>query len=318
MVDRQYAMNRRDMICQTAAAALGLSFGLRPRSRAAEAGGVSAKKVLFFTKSSGFEHSVIKRGADGSSFAGRILDDIGPAHGLAFTHSKDGSLFAPDYLAQFDAFFFYTSGNLCGRGGDQNPPMTEAGKQALLDAVRGGKGFAGCHSASDTFHTNEGPEHDYRDKSLRYRNHGPEADPYIKMLGGEFIRHGPQQSARMRVVDPEFPGFGALGAGFDLHEEWYSLKEFASDLHVLLVQETAGMKGPEYQRAPYPSTWARWHGRGRVFYTAMGHREDVWTNPIFQGILLGGLGWASGQFDADVAPNLEETAPAHAEIPPAE
>ena len=63
------------------------------------------------------------------------------------------------------------------------------------------------------------------------------------------------------------------------------------------------MEGIEYQRPPYPATWARMHGQGRVFYTSMGHREDVWTNDTFVSLLLGGLGWAVGNAQADVTPN---------------
>ena len=189
-----------------------------------------------------------------------------------------------------------------------------AGKSALLEAIRNGKGFIGTHSATDTFHTNETGEG--KNRSGRYYNYGNKADPYIRMLGGEFIKHGPQQSARMRVADPRFPGLKAAGAGFDMHEEWYSLKDFSSDLHVILVNETEGMKGDEYQRAAFPATWARRHGRGRVFYTSMGHREDVWTSPVFQQILFGGIAWAVGNVKADVSPNLKQATPGHAELPP--
>ena len=63
---------------------------------------------------------------------------------------------------------------------------------------------------------------------------------------------------------------------------------------MILVQATQGMDGTDYQRPDYPATWARMHGKGRVFYTSMGHREDVWTSPIFQAVLLGGISWASG------------------------
>ncbi len=69
------------------------------------------------------------------------------------------------------------------------------------------------------------------------------------------------------------------------------------------------MKGPLYQRPPYPATWARMHGKGRVFYTSMGHREDVWTNPIFQQIALGGIAWAMRNVDADVTPNIATVTP---------
>ena len=136
------------------------------------------------------------------------------------------------------------------------------------------------------------------------------------MLGGEFIVHGRQQKAKLRVADGKFPGLQNAGAEFELMDEWYSLKEFADNLHVLLVQETADMEGAPYQRPPYPSTWARMHGRGRVFYTAMGHRKDVWTNPLFQEILFGGIAWAVRNVDADVTPNLEKVTPGHAEPPP--
>ena len=76
------------------------------------------------------------------------------------------------------------------------------------------------------------------------------------------------------------------------------------------------MNGKEYERPAYPSTWARKEGNGRVWYTAMGHREDVWTNPIFQNILIGGIQWALGQVQADVPANLKEVAPEAMTNPP--
>ena len=113
----------------------------------------------------------------------------------------------------------------------------------------------------------------------------------------------------MTVVDPKFPGAGSLGHGFKMNEEWYSLKNFADDLHVLLVNETKGMHDKCYDRPPYPASWIRNYGKGRVFYTSMGHREDVWTNPIFQSILVGGIEWASGKVEADVAANISQVTP---------
>jgi type 1 glutamine amidotransferase len=135
------------------------------------------------------------------------------------------------------------------------------------------------------------------------------------MLGGEFIRHGRQQSAHMKTVDQKFPGTDKAGAGFDLNEEWYSLKNFAPDLHVILVQETKGMTDADYDRPPYPATWARMHKKGRVFYTSMGHREDVWTNPIFQTLVTGALQWTTGLVDTDVTPNLEKVTPEAMTLP---
>lgn len=305
-------MNRREMILRTGAAALGL--GLTGYTALGSNSSSRTKKVLFFTKSSGYEHPVIKRNNGKPSFAENILAEIGPEHGIEFTFSKDGSLFNPDYLAQFDAYFFYTTGLLTEAGTDKNPPMTPEGKTAFLDAIKNGKGFIGAHSATDTFHTNEGAT--LKDRSPRYRNYGDKSDPYIQMIGGEFIIHGAQQASKMQVVDPGFPGFKGYGQGFELKDEWYSLKDFARNLHVLLVQGTDGMKGEPYQRPPYPSTWARMHGQGRVFYTSMGHREDVWTNPMFQEILFGGIAWAVRNVDAKVTPNLKQAAPGCDEFPP--
>ena len=112
----------------------------------------------------------------------------------------------------------------------------------------------------------------------------------------------------MQVVDPKFPGLDGI-KDFRIKEEWYALKNFAPDLHVIIVQETKGMKNYDYQRPNFPETWARMHGKGRVFYTSMGHREDVWTNPVFQSILIGGINWATGRVDADVTPNLDKVTP---------
>jgi type 1 glutamine amidotransferase len=309
---RANSLNRRQMIVRTGVATASLSLGgwLSARSVTAK-----RRKVLFFSKSSGFEHSVIKRTGSELSYAEKLLQELGPKHGIDFTFSKDGSMFTPATIAEFDAFFFYTTGILTAPGADKNPPMSEAGKKALLDAIHMGKGFIGTHAATDTFHSNETSETDTRDRSARYHNYGDKADPYVKMLGGEFIKHGKQQKSTMRVTDSKFPGFKNAGASFEMHEEWYSLKDFASNLHVLLVQETEGMTGNEYKRPPYPATWAHMHGKGRVFYTSMGHREDVWTNPVFQEILFGGLSWAVGNAEADVSPNIQKVTPKAADLP---
>ena len=88
-------------------------------------------------------------------------------------------------------------------------------------------------------------------------------DAYLKMVGSEFIAHGAQQEATMKVVSSTFPGAKKLD-DFRLMDEWYAMKNFAPDLHVILVQETEGMKGDMYQRPPFPATWARQFGKGRL------------------------------------------------------
>ena len=291
---------------------LVLLFALAGSAFAVDRPSGSPRKILFFSKSSGFEHSVISYKNGRPSYVEKILTELGEKNSWQFTFSKDGSLFSPEYLKQFDALFFYTTGDLTTEGTDKQPPMSAAGKQALLDYVQNGGGFIGTHSASDTFHTGneakKGPD--------RYENHGAQADAYVRLLGGEFIKHGKQQAAKMRCIDPKFPGLEKYAEGFSFPEEWYSLKDFSDDIHVLLVQETGTMEGVEYKRPPYPATWARNAGKGRIFYTNMGHREDVWTNPIFQDILIGGVKWALGDVKADVTPNLATAAPGAMTNPP--
>jgi uncharacterized protein len=304
-------MTRRDFLRLGGAAAASACMGGFPSVWAAGQSGAK-KRILMFTKSSAFEHSVIKRTGGKLGFAEQLFTELGEKHGFEVTCTKDGGVFTPDNLRKYDAFYFYTTGDLTTPGTDGNPPMTAEGKAAFLQAIRDGKGFIGTHSSTDSFHTKPDPP----DRSNRYVLHGDQSDPYVLMIGAEFIKHGKQQKARMRVADPKFPGFADKKEGFELHEEWYSLKDFRPDLHVLLVQETEGMTDPEYKRAPYPATWARLHGKGRVFYTSMGHREDVWTNPLFQGILLGGVAWALRNVDADVTPNIERVTPGYREIPP--
>ncbi|HEV3119340.1 MAG TPA: family 16 glycoside hydrolase, partial [Gemmataceae bacterium] len=302
-------INRRQMLVRSGAAVatFGLSqfpFGWQARADQPK------KHVLMFTRSQGFEHPVIKRGKNNElSLAERIVTALADKHGFQVTCTKDGREFLPETLAKYDAFLFETTGDLTQEGGDKQPPMPPEGKKALLKAIAEGKGFVGCHCASDTFHSPGA-----RDKN----QDAAHIDPYLAMLGGEFIVHGSQQKAHMHVVDHEFPHTKDL-ADFDLLEEWYALKNFAPDLHVILVQQTHGMHNRYgdwmYNRPDFPATWARMYDKGRVFYTSMGHREDVWESQRFQHLLMGGLAWALGHADADLSPNLDKVAPQAAEVP---
>jgi type 1 glutamine amidotransferase len=284
------SLSRRRMLLAAGASMFGLESALR-RSWAQVAKG-TPKRILFFTKSAGFEHSVIARKGDQIGHAERIFVELGKEHGFEIVPSKDGRLFSPDAIGQWDGFAFYTTGVLTEPGNDKQPPMTPDGKKAFLDAVAGGKGFVGFHSATDSFHSQ-----------------GDEVDPYIRLIGGEFISHGPQQVAIQINHDTAFPGAAPLGEKFEINDEWYTQKNLADDLHVILAQQTEGMQGEMYRRPSYPSTWARVQDKGRVFYSSMGHREDVWENAKYQGLILGGLLWATGLAEAQVSPNVSQVTP---------
>lgn len=334
--------NRRDLLKTAGAGAVAMAMSpfFTAALRGAETTSGARKKILFFTKSSGFQHSTITRKSENElAYAEKILTDLGAANGFEVTCSKDGSLFTPQYLAGFDAIAFYTTGDLTkdsdkykmkpkldaegkpekdahGRTemekGEllmKEPGMGEAGKAAFLDAIKGGKGFMAFHSGSDTFHSKGHGRHKpgelLRDVDAEGKD---EFDPYIQMLGGEFIIHGAQQPAVLNCVDPKFPGAEAFDNASFI-EEWYSLTNFSPDLHVILTQHCDKMKGPMYERAPYPETWAHLWGQGRVFYTSMGHREDVWMKPEFQNLALGAMRWITREVDVDVTPNIKEVTP---------
>jgi hypothetical protein len=303
-------MLRRSLIALAITATAGLAiYGCQSSAtKTSEPLNTARKKLLFFTRSQGFEHSVVKVVDGKPCYAETVLRPICEAHNWDLDVTKDGTVFEPGSIEKYDAFLFYTTGDLTAeQSKDNSKPMSAAGKAALIKAVENGKGWMGFHCASDTFHAGE-----------RYQTQAPaDRDPYIQMIGGEFIVHGAQQITNMHVVDSKFPGFDKLGAGFDKHEEWYALKNFADNLHVLLVTETLGMKGGMYQRPKYPGTWARMHGQGRVFYTSMGHREDVWTSPEFQTVAISGIKWITHEVNADVTPNITKVTP-NAEVVPAQ
>lgn len=300
--------NRRGFLRAVALTSAGLALSNRLSDAA-------NKSVLVFTKSAGWEHDVVKRVGGKPSLVDDVVTDLGSRNGFKVGVTKDGRIFESKDFHSYAAVVFFTTGDLTTLGTDGKPPMSPKGKQALLDAVRDGMGFVGVHAASDTFHT----QPDSVDRSNRYIAHGEQQDPYLRMLGAEFIIHGREprlQDANLIVNDAKFPGLEGLASPVSFNEEWYSLKDFVPDLHVILTLDTHGMKGECYQRAPYPVTWARMHGKGRVFYTAMGDRPENWKNEFFLNLLAGGIRWSIGDASAQLDANLKQAAPGFAEIPP--
>jgi uncharacterized protein len=305
-----YHADRREFLRSVAAAAAGFALPQRLFS-------ATKKSVLVFTKSSGFEHAVVKRTGNQLSIAENVVTELGKKNNFDVNCSKDGRIFDSKEFHSYSTTFFFTTGDLTQSGTDGNPPMSPAGKQALLSAIERGLGFVGCHAASDTFHTQPDPA----DLSNRYVAHGTDSDPYLRMLGGEFIIHGGHprlQTADLIVNDPSFPGLGGVQSPVSLNEEWYSLKDFAPDLHVILTVDTKTLRDKCYERRPYPVTWARMQGKGRVFYTAIGDRPENWENSFFLNLLAGGIRWSLGDVAGSVASNLAAAAPGFADIPPRE
>jgi uncharacterized protein len=135
--------------------------------------------------------------------------------------------------------------------------------------VEAGHAFVGIHAAADTF---------------------PGFPAYLDMLGGQFERHGPQRTVSLRVRDKDHAATRGLEAAFPVHDEIYQFKRYdPARVHLLL-----GLDAHPESDAPgaFPLAWTREPGKGRVFYTALGHRPDVIESPWFRKHVLGGLTWA--------------------------
>jgi hypothetical protein len=300
--------NRRDFLKTAALAGAAITL---PKPLAFP----SSKSLLVFTKSSGFEHQVVKRTDGKLSIVETTITELGKKNGFQVQCSKDGRIFYSPEFHSFQSVLFFTTGDLTQSGTDKNPPMSPAGKQTLLDTINGGMGFAGVHAASDTFHT----QPDSEDRATRYVAYGEKADPYLRMLGAEFITHGSDprlQTTNLIINDSKFPGLEGVTSPVEFNEEWYSLKDFAPDMHVLLTIDTSKLKGECYQRHPYPGAWARMQNQGRVFFTVPGDRPENWQNPFFLNHLAGGIRWILGEVNADIPTNIKTVTPGYGDIPP--
>jgi type 1 glutamine amidotransferase len=222
-------------------------------------------KVLFLTHSAGFVHDVVKRpDASTLSIAEQALIDA--AKGQYEVHAtQDCSEINAASLAQYGAVIFYTTGEL---------PIDDAGKAALIERVKRGAGFVGIHCAADTFY---------------------QYPPYQEMLGGVFDGHPWHQEVRVDIESGGHPATMPLERGFLITDEIYQFRDFRRHpLNVLLTLEPSSVdlsKGKRQDR-DYALAWCRDWGEGRVFYTALGHRPEVWKDPRFLSHLLGGIEWA--------------------------
>jgi len=245
----------------------------------------AAKKVLVVTVTKGFRHSSIPT-------AEKVLGELAEKSG-AFTvdYVRNDAEMAEKMtlksLAQYDGVIFAnTTGDL---------PLPD--KEGFLNWIKSGKAFMGMHSATDTF-----------------RGHKP-LDPYVEMIGGEFKEHHAQAEVDCINQDPNHPATKPLPSTWHLKDEIYLLNGFErSKVHGLLMLD----KHPN-DKTPgdYPIAWCKQYGQGRVFYTSLGHREDVWdpSTPesfkrenskevaeAYQKHILGGIKWALGLEKGDAKP----------------
>jgi uncharacterized protein len=182
-------------------------------------------------------------------------------------------------LNDFDAVLFYTGGTL---------EMDDQQKRDFLSFIHDdGKGFVGVHSATITF--TQWPE-------------------YGEMIGGYFDEHpwGTFQ-APIVVEDPNFPGMSQWPREFSITDEIYQIKNFSRErCRVLMRLDTSklALNNPRVHRTDrdFAITWAKMYGKGRVYYSTLGHVSENWDNAKFQQMYVEAIKWALGLIDADVTP----------------
>jgi type 1 glutamine amidotransferase len=262
----------------------------------------SRKRLLFLTHAALYKHSSLGPAEAAVTEYGKAGGfDVTTLDGYKQESSKlDMSFLTAEYLAQFDGLMLMTNGNL---------PLTDSQKRAVVDYVRNGKALIGVHCASLTLY-------DY-----------PE---FGEVLGGYYRRSiipttvVGHKLGVLKVEDTAHPATKMLNGSWAVAEEFYQFgtavwdaskpteqisqvgrlhipMAFSRDrVHVLLSLDTEKTDisdlGPEIVKGgDYPQAWSRSFGKGRSFYTSLGHRDDIWsTDANFRAHVTGGIRWALG------------------------
>jgi type 1 glutamine amidotransferase len=195
---------------------------------------------------------------------------------------------SPANLKNYDAVaFISTTGDL---------PLPD--KQGFLDWIAAGHAFVGVHAATDTFHG---------------------FPAFVAMIGGEFLRHGPQVQVDCLNRDPAHAATKPLPAVWTVFDEIYQFKNYerAKVRDLLSLDKHPNDKTPGH----YPVAWCKQYGQGRVFYTSLGHRDDIWDpaapeggkrqngpelSKLYQQHVLGGILWSLGLAPGDAKPQFAE------------
>jgi hypothetical protein len=179
--------------------------------------------------------------------------------------TENVGVFTSDNLARYRVVVFLnTSGTV----------LDEDHRRALAAYVRDGGGFAGVHCAAAT-------EYDW--------------PAYGELIGAWFDQHPEVQPAILRVEDPDHPATAHLPQAWEHVDEWYNFRTNPRPhVRVLLTVDESTYRGGR-MGADHPIAWCRPYGRGRSFYTALGHTVESYADPAFRAHLAGGIRWAAGQ-----------------------
>ncbi len=215
------------------------------------------KKVLVFSKTAGFRHFAAIEAGKGA------IRQLGMDNHFAVDTTENAAAFTTENLQQYSAIIF-----LCTTGDILNNQQ----QQAFEQFIKAGGGFVGLHSAADT-------EYDW---------------PWYGELNGAYFKsHPKQQEAIFNIVDPGNISTAHLPKIWKRFDELYNFKWIGSDLHILITIDensyTGGANGENH-----PMSWYHGFDGGRAFYTALGHDNKSYADPLYLQHVLGGIKYAMG------------------------
>ncbi|MFD2718302.1 ThuA domain-containing protein [Hymenobacter monticola] len=213
--------------------------------------------MLVFSKTNGFHHASIPVGI-------RAIQQLGRENKFRVDTTTNAGKFRLDTLRKYQAVVFLST----------TQDVLDATQQTAFEQyIRLGRGFVGIHAATDT-------EYNW--------------PWYNGLVGAYFNGHPAVQQATVRVTDKTHTATSFLPDSWVRTDEWYNFRNIAPDLHVLATLDettyTGGTNG-----ATHPIAWYHSYGGGRAFYTAGGHTDDSFREPLFVRHLLGGIRYAMGQ-----------------------
>ncbi len=263
------------------------------------------KRLLLVTDSGGFIH-------DSVGLAEKILKEIGPDYGFEvtcyrFTRDPEDAKVFDEYakrfrgttgvpvekencgrvnaetLKKFDVVLFFTTGN----------PLNEQEVNDLVAWVKAGGAVAGTHCGSDT---------------LYFSKDRPWNAGYGELIGAYFDGHPWHQKIKLKVEDPKHAAGKSFKDGDEITDEIYQFKPqpySREKLHIIMSVDNSSIDVKKGKRPDndYAVAWCREIGKGRTFYTSLGHRQDVWKDKRFQEHLMNGLKWTVRTAEGDATPS---------------
>lgn len=233
----------------------GCLFGISSCSRRS-----GKPKILVFSKNTYFFHTSIPNG-------NAAIIKLGVENGFDVDTTTNAEYFTEDSLKKYAAVVFLNNA-------DNSGSLLNNYQEAEFERyIQSGGGYAGIHAASDA-------EQDW--------------GWYGRLVGGYFNGHPDKlQEAILQVEDSTHPATKGLPIQWKRTDEWYNFKKLNKDVHVLITIDESAYEGGTNGKY-HPLSWYHDYDGGRAFYTALGHTEASYTEPLFLKHILGGIKYAIG------------------------